>query len=95
MPEEFGVDGTLGYGAAVDGDIGVELARAIGVDDLREGLLAGAALTDDEDGEMDWGDLDGGLDGLLKLQVIADDSEARLNVRDIHDKERLNKPEAP
>lgn len=84
MAEEFGVDSALGYGATVDCHVGTMLACAEGVYDLWEDLLASAALADYENGELDRRDLYGHVDGSEKLGVVADDSEACLDVGSVH-----------
>ena len=84
MAEELRVDGPFGDGAAVHGDVFVVLARRIGVDDLREELLAHAAFARDKDRQVGRGDTHGHLERAVQQLGGADDAEALLNSRNIH-----------
>ena len=84
MAEQFGVDGPFRDAAAVDGQINVMFARAVLVDDLRDDLLAHAALACDQHGEVRRRHLAGDFKGPFQLGVAADDSEALLDLIQIH-----------
>ena len=57
VPEELGLEEILGDRAAVDGDEGQRRAAGASVDGARDELLAGAALSRDEDRRLEVGDL--------------------------------------
>lgn len=80
VAEELRVDGPLGDGAAVDGNVFAVLAGREVVDDLGEELLSGAALAEDEDAEVDGGDAHGAVDGAQQQRRRADDAEPPLDV---------------
>ena len=84
MSEEFGIDGPFGDAAAVQGEIDVMLAGAVLVDDLRDDLLAHAALARDQHGQVGGGDLAGDLEGPVQFGIVADDAEALLDLIQIH-----------
>lgn len=76
MAEELRVDGALGDGAAVDGDIFIVFARRVGVDDLREKLLAHAALARHQHRQIGRRDAHGHFERPVQELRVADDAEA-------------------
>ena len=63
VAEEFAVDGTLGDGTAVYGDVFLVLAGAALMDNLGERFLTRTALTDDEHAQVDGGHQHGATNG--------------------------------
>ena len=87
MAEEFGVDGALGYGAAVDGKVLFAAAQAVVVYDARKYLLSHAVFAGDEHREVDGGDLEGDVDGAEQRFVVAHNAIALFhlgNERTVH-----------
>ena len=83
VTEQLGIDGPLRDGTAVHGEVRTVLARAEGVDDLRDGLLAHAALSRHQHGEVGPRHLAGHLDGAFQLRVVARNVETLLDILDI------------
>lgn len=75
VTEELGVDGTFGYGTAVDGYVFAVFAGTVGMDYLREELFAGTALAGDEHGQVDGCNLQRPGDGPYQTGGITDDTE--------------------
>ena len=75
MAEKLRIDGTFGDGGAVHGDIPGVFARRIGVDYLREKLLARTALAGNEHRDVDGSDLQRTPHGACQRRVVADDTE--------------------
>ena len=73
VAEEFGVDGALRDGSAVDRQVLAGPAAAVLVDDLGEVFLAHAALARDQDGQVRGGHRDGGLQGAVQRGIVPDD----------------------
>src|SRR5690606_28084357 len=71
--EELALEEALGDGAAVDADDGHVASWAVGVDGAGDEFLAGAALTDDEDGGVGGGDVADELHDLADGGAVADD----------------------
>ena len=69
VAEELGVDGPLGDGSAVHGQILPVLAPAELVYDLGDGLLAHSALAAYQHGKVRGGHRDGGLQGVVKCGI--------------------------
>ena len=84
MAEQFGIDGPFGDTAAVEGEVYVMFAGTELVDDLRNDLLAHAALTGNQHGQVRGGDLTGDFDGAVELRIVADDTETLLDLIQIH-----------
>ena len=84
VTEKFGIDGTFGDAAAVQGEVGFMFSRAVLVDDLRNDLLAHAALARDQHGQVRGGNLTGDFESPVELGVVSDDAEALLDLIQIH-----------
>ena len=83
MTEQFAVDGALGDGAAVDGNVFLVLACAALVDDFGEVLLTRAALADDEHAQIDGCHEQGTTDGGNQGRRFAHDAKTQLDVADV------------
>lgn len=79
MSEEFAVDGPFGDGTAVHGEIRTVFAGGVGVYDLREVLLADAALARDEDAEVGQRDLHRHLNVAIEQGTVAYNPEPLLD----------------
>ena len=79
VAEKLGIDGSLGYGRTIDGDVLVVLARRIGVNDLRKKLLAHTALARDEDRQVRRRHTQGNLQRPVQKFRGSDDAEALFN----------------
>ena len=75
VAEELGVDGPFRDAAAVDGDELAVPPAAVLMDDLRNVLLADAALARNEDGEVGLRKLHGRLEREVEGRIVADDVE--------------------
>ena len=81
VAEQFGVNRSLGNGAAVHGNVFGMLARGIGMDDFREKLLAGTTLAGDEHRQVDRRHAQGALNRTDKRGSVADDAEPLLGLQ--------------
>ena len=79
VAEKLGIDGSLGYGRTIDGDVLVVLARRIGVNDLRKKLLAHTALARDEDRQIGRCHTQGNLQRPVQKFRGSDNAEALFN----------------
>ena len=76
VAEQLRIDRAFGDGTAVDGNIFIVLAGRIGVDDLREKLLAHAALARHQHRQIGRCDAHGHFERPIQKLRIADDAEA-------------------
>ena len=83
VAEKLRVDRSLGNRRTVDGYIFIVFARRIGVNDLREKLLAHTALARDEHRQVRRGHTQGNLQRPVEERGGADDAEALFYGRDI------------
>lgn len=75
MSEQFGIDRSFGNGAAVHGDIFIVFTCRIGMDHLREKLLADAAFTRNEYRKIGRRHTQGNLQRTIERLGVADDPE--------------------
>ena len=73
MSEEFAVDGSFGYGSAVDGEVFLAAAWRLVVNDPWDNLLTRSALSYDEYTEVGWRHLQCDVKGAVQSVAIADD----------------------
>ena len=73
VAEQLGVDGALGNGAAVDGEVLLAAARRIVVNDAGDDLLAHAALADDEHAQVGRRHLEGDVEHMVQRIAVAHD----------------------
>ena len=83
MAEKLGVDGSLGYGSTVDGNVFRMFARTESMDNLRKKLLSGTTLAGDKHRQIDRRHTDGTLDSSNQRRRVADNSEALLGLKDL------------
>ena len=84
VTKEFGIYGALGDGATVHSHVRFVLTQAEGVNDLWEDLLTATALANDEDRELNGGNLHSRVYGPEQLGVVANNAKTRLDFRIIH-----------
>ena len=75
VSEQFGIDRSFGNGAAVHGDIFIVFTCRIGMDHLREKLLANAAFTRNEYRKIGRRHTQGNLQRTIERLGVADDPE--------------------
>ncbi len=80
MAEQFRVDSTFGYGAAVHGNVFGVFACRVSVYYLRKKLLAGAALAHHQHTEVNRGHLDSALHGTHQSRGRPYDAEAKFGL---------------
>ena len=78
MSEQFGIDRSFGNGAAVHGDIFIVFTCRIGMDHLREKLLADAAFTRNEYRKIGRRHTQGNLQRTVERLGVTDDPETVL-----------------
>ena len=79
MSEELAVDGALGNGAAVDGEVLLAAAGRGIVDDAGDNLLAHAALAEDEDADVGGCHLQRDVEDMVEGIAVAHDVIALLD----------------
>ena len=81
MAEELGVDGAVGDGAAVHGDVDAMFAGALVMDDLGDELLADAAFSGYEHREVGGRHLACHFDCSVQLRIVSYDAETLFYLR--------------
>ena len=92
MAEEFGIDGTVGDGPAVEGQIFFALAAAGIVDDARDDFLTDTVFALNEHGEVYLGHFERNLHRTIERIAVAHDAISLLDglkFFGLHEKKRL------
>jgi len=79
VSEEFGVDGSFRYGAAVDGEILFSTAWRVVVNDAWNNLLSNTTFADDEYGQVSRRYLQGNVQRMIQSLAVAYDAVSLLD----------------